>query len=159
MKYILEHELGFLGSWVLQINPKKQIRVRQQCRHQELFDVLAVQASLRCKCERPNHLSHLSHPLWRVKLARMLWRIVAVASSIELHPAKSSKFQAPSSEETPSFKLKDRPAHRSHWHLFLGFGNSLEFGFWCLVFGVWSLVFGVRCSVFCSTSKWAQSFS
>src|SRR5882724_8669323 len=53
--------------------------------------------------------------------------------------ATSSKFQAPSSKEAPSSKLKNRPARRLPRHLFLGFGvlrfgPSLELGVWCLVF-------------------------
>src|SRR2546425_6981636 len=85
MKHILEHEFGLLRRRLLQIDPKKQVRVRQQCRHQKHFDVLAVQTSLRCKYERPNHLSHLSHSLRRVKLARMVSRMGPLASVIALH--------------------------------------------------------------------------
>src|SRR6266516_3762733 len=84
MKHILKHEFGFFSRRLLQIDPKKQIRVRQQCRHQKHFDVLAVQTSLRCKHERPNHLSHLSHSLLRVKLARMLSRTWVLASMFGL---------------------------------------------------------------------------
>src|SRR5438445_1775169 len=85
MKHILEHEFGLVRRRLLQIDPKKQIRVRQQCRHQKHFDVLAVQTSLRCKHERPNHLSHLSHSLRRVKLARMLCRKGLLASMFGLN--------------------------------------------------------------------------
>jgi hypothetical protein len=35
---------------------------------------------------------------------------------------KSSKFQAPSSKEAPSFKLKNRPVRLLPGRLFLGFG-------------------------------------
>src|SRR6266700_3551677 len=89
MKHILEHELGLFRSRPLQINPQKQIRVRQQCRHQKHFDVLAVQTSLRCKYERPNHLSHLSHSLRRVKLARILSRMGMLASMFGLSECES----------------------------------------------------------------------
>ena len=84
MKHILKHEFGFFSRRLLQIDPKKQIRVRQQCRHQKHFDVLAVQTSLRCKYERPNHLSHLSHSRRRVRLARMVGGMELLASAIAL---------------------------------------------------------------------------
>src|SRR5881296_2223169 len=53
--------------------------------------------------------------------------------------ATSSKFQAPSSKEAPSSKLKNRSARRLPRHLFFGFGvlrfgTSLELG--VLVLGV-----------------------
>src|SRR6266566_7285552 len=53
--------------------------------------------------------------------------------------ATSSKSQTPSSKESPSSKLKNRPARRLPRHLFLWFGvlrfgTSLELGVCCLVF-------------------------
>ena len=48
---ILEDALCFVGAWLLQIDPKKKVRIAQEGRHQKNFDVLAVQASLRCECE------------------------------------------------------------------------------------------------------------
>jgi hypothetical protein len=58
--------------------------------------------------------------------------------------ATSSKFQ------TPSSKLKNRPARRLPWHLLLGFGvlrigTSLELGVWCLVFR-WAVAQKLRCA-------------
>ena len=58
VKNVFQDKLGFLGRRLLQINPEKQVRVRQKRRHQERFDVLAVQTSLSCKCERTDHGCH-----------------------------------------------------------------------------------------------------
>src|SRR5438128_9643268 len=52
--------------------------------------------------------------------------------------AKSSKFQTPSSNETPSSKLKNRPARRSPRHLIWG----LVFEIWNFS-GAWGLLLGV----------------
>jgi hypothetical protein len=42
MKDILKDEFGFLRGRVFEVDPKKEVGVAQQSRHQEHFNVLAV---------------------------------------------------------------------------------------------------------------------
>ena len=49
MKNILQHRFNLLWSRVLQIYPKKKIRVGEQGRHQKHINVFGVQPALICE--------------------------------------------------------------------------------------------------------------
>jgi hypothetical protein len=51
MEDVFEEEISFLRRGILEVNPQKQLGVRQQRRHQEQLDVLAVQLAFGRKCE------------------------------------------------------------------------------------------------------------
>jgi hypothetical protein len=55
VKYALEDELCFLGGRLLQIYPKKKIRIRQKRGHEEHLDVSGMETPLGCECKRTNH--------------------------------------------------------------------------------------------------------
>ena len=48
---VFQQELRFLRGGIFEVNPQEQLGVRQQRRHQEQLDVLAVQPALGSKCE------------------------------------------------------------------------------------------------------------
>jgi hypothetical protein len=51
MEDVFEEKISLLWSRILEVNPQEQLGVRQQRRHQEQLDVLAVQPALGRKCE------------------------------------------------------------------------------------------------------------
>ena len=55
VKQFFEHELRLLGRGILEVNPEKQIRVRQQRGHEKHLNVLAVQAALGGKGKGADH--------------------------------------------------------------------------------------------------------
>ena len=48
---VFQQELRFLRGGIFEVNPQEKLCVRQQRRHQEQLDVLAVQPALGRKCE------------------------------------------------------------------------------------------------------------
>ena len=57
MKDVLQHEPRLLRGGILQIDPKKQARVRQHRRHHERLDVLLMQGTLIGVGEGADHLA------------------------------------------------------------------------------------------------------
>jgi len=51
MEDVFKKKIGFLRRGILEVNPQKQLGVRQQRGHQEQLDVLAVQLAFGRKCE------------------------------------------------------------------------------------------------------------
>ena len=67
MENVFEDEFGLLDCWLLEIHPQKEVRVRQEGRHEKYLNILGVQATLGGECERANH-----EGLW----AGIAWRII-----------------------------------------------------------------------------------
>src|SRR4051794_36071933 len=55
MEDVFQNELALFGRRLLEINPKKQVCVRQQGRHEKQLNVLRMQLPLGRKGKRPNH--------------------------------------------------------------------------------------------------------
>jgi hypothetical protein len=70
MENAFQNTLGLFGTGFFEVDPEKEVRVRQKGRHEKDFDVFAVQAALRGEGERANHVSIGCVPLRR---RRMLW--------------------------------------------------------------------------------------
>jgi hypothetical protein len=52
---VFEHRFAFFGCCAFQIHPEKEVRVAQQRRHQDRFDVSAVKPALGGEYHRANH--------------------------------------------------------------------------------------------------------
>ena len=92
MKNVLQNCFDFFWIWILQVDPKKEIRIRQQGRHQKHINVFGVQPALICESKGPNHFSPFCDNL--TQTARP-WdqRQVLFARDL-LYPTRSWKTQA-----------------------------------------------------------------
>src|SRR6266508_5732885 len=57
VKNIFQHDSPLFGRWILQVHPREEVRIRQQCRHQEEIDISRVEPSLRGEGVRSDHAS------------------------------------------------------------------------------------------------------
>ena len=55
MEHVFQDRFGLLRRGSLQVHPEEKVGVRQQRRHQQHFEVPAVQPALGRECERTNH--------------------------------------------------------------------------------------------------------